>query len=326
MKLKFEDVLRHYKVEVRRKGSQHQGPCPLPKHDGNRASHSFSANLDRGIFQCFGCKAGGNVLDFAALMEGADPKDGDALRAVAVGLQQRFFPRELGARSGAVPSQGTSEEKSLPVVVNAPLDFKLQGLDGCHRYLAGRGFTPDTMRHFGVGYCLRGFLKDRVAIPLHDIEGRLVGYVGRAVTDEEVTDANPRYLFPSPRRERGGTIYEFRRDLILYNAHRIKAPCDDLVVVQGFPAVWWLHESRYLNAVALMGSECSEEQTDTIVSLVGQAGRVWLVTDGNDAGDGLARLLVPRLARRRSVRWARLDADKQVTDLTEQDIRACLTS
>src|SRR6266700_3034591 len=91
-KLQFEEVLRYFEIEVSRKGNQHQGFCPLPGHEGKKHSPSFSANLEKGIFHCFGCGAKGNVLEFAVLMKGIDPKDGDALRSVAVELQQRFFP------------------------------------------------------------------------------------------------------------------------------------------------------------------------------------------------------------------------------------------
>ena len=52
-KLDFEAVLKHYGVEVKRKGNQHQGFCPLPNHNGKKNSPSFSAQLEKGIFQCF---------------------------------------------------------------------------------------------------------------------------------------------------------------------------------------------------------------------------------------------------------------------------------
>src|SRR2546423_13449362 len=91
-KLDFEQVLRHYGVEVKRRGVQHQGFCPLPNHRGKRNSPSFSANLERGIFQCFGCGAKGNVLEFAAMMEKADLGNGASFRSVAIGLQERFCP------------------------------------------------------------------------------------------------------------------------------------------------------------------------------------------------------------------------------------------
>src|ERR1041384_6246442 len=123
-KLDFEQVLRLYGVEVKRKGKQHHGFCPLPNHSGKRNSPSFSANLERGIFQCFGCGSKGNVLEFAGLMEKVDLKDGAALREVAVKLQQRFCP-ELGnspqETKSAPPEKSekpTESKTELQVVVN----------------------------------------------------------------------------------------------------------------------------------------------------------------------------------------------------------------
>jgi DNA primase len=64
--LDFEKVLIQYGVTVKRvKGNRHQGFCPLPTHHGKRKTPSFSAKLDWGMWQCFGCGARGNVLEFA---------------------------------------------------------------------------------------------------------------------------------------------------------------------------------------------------------------------------------------------------------------------
>lgn len=168
-RLDFAAVLQHYGVEVKRKGDQHHGFCPLPGHEGKRNSPSFSANLTRGIFQCFGCKAKGNVLEFAALMEKIDPKDGTALREVAMRLQQRFCPEPENNPPPAkspVPPKKPEPKDEKPVIVNPPLDFELKGLSPEHPYLLGRGFTPQTIERFGLGYCGRGLLKSRIAIPL----------------------------------------------------------------------------------------------------------------------------------------------------------------
>jgi DNA primase len=59
------------------------------------------------------------------------------------------------------------------VVVNAPLDFELKGLNREHPYLLNRGFSQETIDHFGLGFCSRGMLKDRMAIPLHDHDGNV---------------------------------------------------------------------------------------------------------------------------------------------------------
>src|SRR5208282_2881752 len=121
--LDFAAVLEHYGVEVKRKGNQHHGFCPLPNHNGKKNSPSFSANLEKGIFQCFGCGAKGNVLDFAALMEKADPKDGAALHKIAAELQKWFCPETGDASTETKKTPAKKPEKTemkddLPVVIN----------------------------------------------------------------------------------------------------------------------------------------------------------------------------------------------------------------
>ncbi|MEQ1842983.1 MAG: CHC2 zinc finger domain-containing protein, partial [Verrucomicrobiales bacterium] len=176
-KLDTETVLTHYSVEIKRKGDQHMGFCPLPGHGGSRKSPSFSANLSKGIFHCFGCGAKGNLLDFAALMEKIDPTDGAGLRKVALELQEKFCPETGRApvKKSTPVEKAEPQQSELPIVTNAELDFELQGLDVNHPYLLGRGFTAETIARFGLGFCSRGSLKDRVAIPLHDTYGCLIG-------------------------------------------------------------------------------------------------------------------------------------------------------
>ena len=327
-KLDFEQVLRHYGVEVKRKGNQHQGFCPLPNHNGKKNSPSFSAILERGIFQCFGCGAKGNVLEFAALMEKADPKDGAALHKVAAELQKRFCP-EIGDASTETKKavtkkpEKTEPKSELPVVINAPLDFELKGLDAEHPYLLSRGFMPETIAHFGLGFCSRGLLKDRVAIPLHDHDGKLVGYAGRVVDDAAITEDNPRYRFPG-KRERDGTVLEFRKTLFLYNGFRLKAPVDDLIVVEGFTGVWWLNQNGLANVVATMGADCSEKQAELIMSLVKPNGRVWIAPDGDKAGERHAQTLLSVISPHRFVRWVKMADGKQPTDLSGEQLKSSI--
>jgi DNA primase len=319
--LDFEQVLRHYGVEVKRKGNQHHGFCPLPNHKGKRNSASFSAHLERGIFQCFGCGAKGNILDFAALMERVDPQTGGALREVALKLQQRFCPEiaecpkvakaDLKPKPENRDTSGAAHTASA--IVNAPLDFELQGLNAKHPYLLSRGFTSATIEQFGLGFCTRGLLKERVAIPLHDAGGVLVGYAGRVVDDKAINEENPRYRFPGARR-RDDVLHEFRKTLFLYNGFRIKAPVDDLIVVEGFASVWWLHQNGQPHVVATMGADCSDKQAELIVASVETSGRVWIVSDGDSAGERWAKDILFHVAPERLCRWLKLPTDKQPTN------------
>ena len=313
-------------MEAKRKGNQHHGFCPLPNHNGKKNSPSFSANLEKGIFQCFGCGAKGNALEFAAMMEKVNVEDGAAFRTVAIELQKRFCPEIENAQKpkAAQPPPKAEAIKERPAVVNVPLDFELNGLDAKHPYLLNRRFTQETIDHFGVGFCSRGMLKDRVAIPLHDHDGKLIGYAGRVVDDSTITEDNPRYRFPG-ERERDGKVFEFRKTLFLYNGFRFKTPLDDLIVVEGFASVWWLSQNGLPHTVATMGADCSELQAALIVSLVKPIGRVWMMPDGNEAGERCALAIFRQVSPHRFVRWVKEADGKQPTDLSAVQLKTSFT-
>ncbi len=333
-KLSFVDVLKHYGMNPKVKGERAYAFCPLPSHpartDGGKRTASLSVNLTRNIFQCFGCKASGNVLDFCIRMEGADPNDPKQFRSAAMKIAQTFGlsidgkPNAVGQANDvsqveAVRNEPPPVTTSLPVVVNSPLDFELKHLDPTHSYLRKRGFTTETIAHFGLGFCSKGMMQDRIAIPLHNTEGRLIGYAGRIVDDAKVNNETPKYLFPGTR-EREGKRCEFHKSEVLYNMHRIDRPIDDLIVVEGFASVWWLHQQGFPNGVALMGSSCSKAQADLIVS---SAMRVWIFADGDEAGRNCALSLLTQIAPYRWVQWAHLSAG-QPTDLTADQLAALL--
>ena len=319
--LDFAEVLRHYGVELKLKGDQHHGFCPLPSHNKKRNSPSFSANVKRGIWQCFGCGEKGNVLDFAVLMERGNPKNGEDVLRVASMLKERFLNEDAPTEE---ETGAGKEEKDENVVINAPLDFELKGLESNHPYLLGRGFTPETIEHFGLGFCPRGMLKERIAIPLHDLTGKLVGYAGRVIDDETITEDNPKYRFPG-RRKRKEVIHEFRKSLLVYNAHALLGKLvDDLVVVEGFPSTWWLYQAGITNVVSTMGAACSKEQAEIIVSLVSPTGHVWAFTDGDSAGARCVGEILLRISPHRFIRWVKVGLGKQPTHFGPSELKQML--
>ena len=71
---------------------------------------------------------------------------------------------------------------------NKPLKFELQNLDPNHPFFRERGITLETAEYFGLGFCQKGMMKDRIAIPIHNEKNELVAYCGRAVTPEQIKD------------------------------------------------------------------------------------------------------------------------------------------
>ena len=82
-KLDFESRSQTLRRRGQAQGQSASRLLSAAESQGKKNSPSFSANLERGIFQCFGCGAKGNVLEFAAMMEKVDPKAGTALRKAA---------------------------------------------------------------------------------------------------------------------------------------------------------------------------------------------------------------------------------------------------
>jgi len=120
-------------------------------------------------------------------------------------------------------------------------------------------------------------------------------------------------------------VFEFRKTLFLYNGFRIKAPVDDLIVVEGFASVWWLHQNGLPLVVATMGSDCSQMQAELIVALVKPAGQVWIAPDDNKAGERHAQTLLSLISPHRFVRWVKMGDEKQPTDLSTEQLKTSFT-
>jgi DNA primase len=82
---------------------------------------------------------------------------------------------------------------------------RLHKLQADHPYLAERGLTPETIEAFGVGFCGKGMMADRIAIPIHNPDGLIVAYAGR--WPGEPPDGTPKYKLPQG----------FRKSLELFN-------------------------------------------------------------------------------------------------------------
>jgi DNA primase len=196
--------------------------------------------------------------------------------------------------------------------VNPPLERSLKDLNPDHPYLVERGLTVPTIKEFGIGYCTRGLMRGRIAIPIHNEGGELVAYAGRAV-DQELADAKGKYRLPDG----------FKKSFVLFNLHRAVEHADrDLIVVEGFFDCFKLHQAGFPNVVALMGSTLSEPQEQLILS---QCDRIVLMLDGDDAGTKCLREFYGRLRRRLYLREIHLDAGEQPDSLTDDRIRELLS-
>lgn len=162
----METILSHYGVNwLRKSGEELRGRCPI--HQGEGQS-TFHVNLSKNAFNCFSCKAHGNVLDFVAAMEKC------GVREAALKLKGWFAgssePTAAPAKTKPADSGGGVGETEA--ARNKPLNFQLKSVDSSHPYLAERGISTVTAEYFGVGfYSGKGSMAGRVVIPIHNQHG-----------------------------------------------------------------------------------------------------------------------------------------------------------
>jgi hypothetical protein len=310
--LNFEKVLTSYGIRLNirdtPKGRQHSGPCPL-ESCGETSKANFSANMDEGIWRCFGCGSHGNSLDLVILLEGLDPSKGADVRKGALLAQEKFLGKGVGKPKAVAPQAEKKEAAPAPprenakTLINEPLDFTLKSLDPSHGWLKAHGLTPDTVEHFGLGASSRGGLKGRIAIPLHDAAtGKLIGYAGRIMDKSRATEKDPLYLFPEPRI-RNGIRHVFEPGRVLYNSHAIKAPVNRLLVVSDIEAVWWLWQQGYGHVVSTMKQDCEDAQLQRALSLLKPDGVLAVLAREDEQGSRFARKVMEVGATTCAVRW-----------------------
>jgi DNA primase len=286
----FEKVAAHYNMTLTGKGDQRAALCIFHEDD----TPSLKINLAKNIFNCFGCGAHGNVLDFVTLMDGGNPdneadiRKGALLLAEICGIEPmpRHRPpqkhEKIGKPIGPMARRTRPAAQANSYVVppeaepriNKPLSFVLK-LDATHPYLTERRLSKETIETFGLGVADRGLMKGRLAIPIHNENGALIAYAGRWAATE-LPKNTPKYLLPEG----------FAKQVVLFNLHRVHSDCEQVVLVESFFSVFKLHELG-VPVVSSMGRALSERHCELLKARGVE--RVVLLFDGIDASDeGLA--------------------------------------
>jgi DNA primase len=295
----MEHVLEHYGLldRFKRSGDSLSGPCPI--HKGSNPTQ-FRVSVSKNIWNCFSeCKHGGNTLDFIARMEKV------SIHAAAMKAIEWFQldPEAMAADSdenadqpNEVPKDGNAPHArpartSAPApdtgAPNKPLKFRLDKLERDHPYLAERGLSLETVVDFAIGFCGKGMMAERIAIPIHNPEGNVVAYAGR--WPGEPQGDTPKYKLPQG----------FRKSLELFNLDRaIKEPPEKpLVIVEGFFDCMKLHQHGCRRVVALMGSTMSAAQEESIRKHTNGASQIIVMLDGDEAGSAGREDIACRLSK-----------------------------
>jgi DNA primase len=295
----MEAVLEHYGLLDRftRKGETLIGPCPI--HKGSNPTQ-FHVSLEKNLWHCFSeCKHGGNALDFIMKMENLSVHAA-ALKAIdwfkldpesmtGNGAEERHENGSAGNGETPAPNHQpqTPTNTDAGDAANKPLKFRLDKLELNHPYLIERGLTQETVIDFGAGYCTKGMMAGRIAIPIHNSQGEVLAYVGRFAGEPK--EETPKYKLPPG----------FKKSLELFNIDRAaKEPADTpLIIVEGFFDCMKLHQLGHRKVVALMGSSMSKTQEEIIRKHTTPESRLIVILDEDEAGQAGRDDIACRLAK-----------------------------
>lgn len=304
------DIVSRY-VSLKKSGSNYFGVCPFH----SEKTPSFSVNREKQIYHCFGCGAGGGVINFIMRIENFTFIEAVRFLAEIAGMEmpeENFGEASARRRRQRLVELSTEAARFYAAQLQQP-----QGTKGLE-YLRKRGMTVGTIRHFGLGFAPdgwdhlikamaeKGFTKEellaaglvvknqsggvydrfrnRVMFPIIDIKGNVIAFGGRVMDD-----SLPKYLNSSDT-----PIFNKSRNLFAMNfAKRTKR--DYFILAEGYMDVIALHQAGFDCAVASLGTSLTEDQARLMASR-GKTEAV-ICYDSDEAGKKAAQRAIDILNR-----------------------------
>jgi len=290
-----------------------KGLCPF--HD--EKTPSFHVTPARGLYYCFSCTEGGDVIKFVQKIDNLGFTEAVERLAARAGIELRY------EQGGQIPGQEQSQRRRLIEAHKAAAEFYAEQLDSPaaqagRDFLASRGFELADARRFGVGYApadwesltrhlrARGFtetellagglasqgrhglidkFRGRLIWPIADLTGDVIAFGARKLATD---DDGPKYLNTpeTPLFKKSAVLYgaDFaKRDI----AHRRQA-----VLVEGYTDVMACHLAGITTAVATSGTSFGDGHIAILRRLLMDdsqfRGEVIFTFDGDAAGQRAA--------------------------------------
>ncbi len=305
-------------LQLRRAGGGSlKGLCPFHEEK----SPSFQVTPQRGLFYCFGCGAGGDVIRFVEQVEHLSFTESVERLATRAGIQLRYEDTGSGPGRSSAPAgqrgrlleanklaasyyaEQLAGDEALQarewlaergfdreVAEQFGCGFAPGGWDALTRFLRAKGFTESELTTAGLArHSSRGSLIDRfhrrLLWPIKDITGDVIGFGARKIFDD---DDGPKYLNTPDT-----PLY--KKSHVLYGIERAKgniARRHQAVVVEGYTDVMACHLAGIPTAIASCGTAFGIEHIGVLRRLLMDQdelrGEVIYTFDGDAAGQAAA--------------------------------------
>ena len=286
-------------VPLKKNGSRYWGLCPFH----HEKTPSFSVNGEQNLYYCFGCKAGGNVVQFVEEMEHLTYREAVEYLAKQIHMpipetqedpdyERRRSQRErlLGANKAAARWYHAQlwlpeNQRILDYLHKRGLDdgtIRKFGLgaapeewDALTRALEQQGYTQEELRLAGLTVVKQetrfDMFRSRAIFPIIDAQGQVLGFGGRAMGD-----AQPKYLNTSDT-----PVFNKRKGVYAANMLRKQRDLKRVILVEGYMDVVALIQHGVNGVVATLGTALTNEQARLLKRY---SPEIWVSYDGDSAG------------------------------------------
>lgn len=266
------------RVPLRKKGKNYIACCPFH----SEKTPSFTVTPEKQFYYCFGCSVGGNGLSFLMEYEKLSFVEAVNLLAEQMGMEVPQHAKQQEVYKVSANLYGLLEEvtqfyaKELRHNTHAINYLKQRGLSGEIAKKFNLGYAPaawdtllktfkDTENLFAAGLLVKksegpGYydrFRDRILFPIRDRRGRVIGFGGRVLAQQE-----PKYL-NSPETalfHKGKELYG------LYETFQANRQLERILVVEGYMDVLALFQADFPFTVATLGTATSRDQISRLMS------------------------------------------------------------
>jgi DNA primase len=296
------ELVREYIPTVKRSGRNWKANCPFH----NEKTPSLMISPEKGIFHCFGCGAGGDVFKFVMMIDSLSWPESIRKLASRCGVTIQETTEETVKRSEKQKLFDLLEQSAR--YYHRMLRESIAGRNA-REYLKKRGVSEDSIEKFVLGYAPRGslieqakkkgftvealssagvitrtergtyfeYMSDRLVFPILDTQGRVVGFGGRTLKDDQ-----PKYL-NTPET----VVYSKSSQLYgLFQALPTVRSSRALMVLEGYMDVVVTHQFGVSNTVATLGTSLTAQHAQMLPRY---ADDITLLFDSDEAGFAAAK-------------------------------------
>lgn len=300
-RINIVDVVEGY-VSLNRKGGKYWACCPFH----HEKTPSFSVD-ETGMYYCFGCHKGGDVISFVQDIEHTDFMGAVSILAAKAGMTVPEFSKKEGG--GGISKRKRDRLYSLMREAASFYHKSLVGDGGkaARDYLENRGISRPTLTSFGLGFAPGNALIDRLrdmgysndemldaGVAGTSKSGRLYDVLGGRLIVPIINNLKQVIAFggrvlekgeqPKYRNTKETVIFDKSREL--FGQHTIKkamieGAVDSVIMVEGYMDVISLYQAGIKNCMASMGTALTVQQARLLKRY---ADKVYISYDGDFAG------------------------------------------